>query len=474
MKLPESYINRITKQLGEEADAYFACFDEARYQGLRVNTLKISVEDFLKISPFELSHVEWTDNGFYYDADKYQPAKHPYYAAGLYYLQEPSAMSPAAMLPISEGDRVLDMCAAPGGKSTELGAKLNNTGILYSNDISQSRARALLKNIELFGISNSVVISEDPVKLIGKCKGYFDKILIDAPCSGEGMFRKENSIIRNWEQTGCEYYSDIQKNIIVTAAKLLREGGMMLYSTCTFSPLEDEESVLHLLKCCPYMEIVKLPIYEGFDTGHPEWVSDEYKNLDLPLEDLRLTRRLWPHRIKGEGHYVALLKKRLRSELDELNIDYDPDDYIESYGLYPYKGAKLSDEAREFFKSYDIDIDESRLELHDGRLYLAPKDMADVRGLRILRSGVYLGDEKKNRFEPSQPFIEAIGYFDKGSYVSLKADDIRIDKFLKGETISYEEALDKGYVAVTVDNYAVGWGKALNGNIKNKIPSGWR
>ena len=279
MKLPEKYINRIKEQLGEEAYSYFACFDEERYQGLRVNTLKISVEDFLKISPFELERIPWTDNGFYFDADKYTPSKHPYYSAGLYYLQEPSAMSPASLLPIKKGDKVLDMCAAPGGKSTELGAKLNSTGVLYSNDVSQSRARALLKNIELFGIKNSVVISEDPSRLLNKMKGYFDKILIDAPCSGEGMFRKENSIIKNWEQTGCGYYSEIQKDIIVKGAKLLREGGIMLYSTCTFSPLEDEESILHLLRECPYMELIELPMYDGFDIGHKEWVSDEYNDL---------------------------------------------------------------------------------------------------------------------------------------------------------------------------------------------------
>ncbi|MBQ4232209.1 MAG: RsmB/NOP family class I SAM-dependent RNA methyltransferase [Lachnospiraceae bacterium] len=474
MKLPETYVNRIKDQLGEEAYRYFACFDEERYQALRVNTLKISVEDFLKISPFELTKVPWTDNGFYFDADKYTPSKHPYYSAGLYYLQEPSAMSPAAMLPIEEGDKVLDMCAAPGGKSTELGAKLNGTGVLYSNDVSQSRARALLKNIELFGIKNSVVISEEPAKILKKLKCYFDKILIDAPCSGEGMFRKENSIIRNWEQTGCEYYSDIQKDIIVTGAKLLKEGGMMLYSTCTFSPLEDEESILHLLKCCPYMEIVELPMYEGFDVGHPEWVDEQYKDMGDVLEDLKKTRRLWPHRIKGEGHYLALLRKRTRAELDELGIDYNHEDYEESYGSYPYKGGKISEDCETFFKDYPFEVDTKRVEIHDGRVYLSPKDMADVRGLRILRSGVYLGDEKKNRFEPSQPLSMAMGRVNGDRVIVLEPDDIRVDKFLKGETIQIDEPDKKGYVLVTVSNYPIGWGKALNGNIKNKIPAGWR
>lgn len=465
MKLPESFKDRMREQLGVEADTYFACYDEPKYQGLRVNTKKISVEDFLKISPFELTPVPWTKNGFYYDA-KEQPAKHPYYFAGLYYLQEPSAMSPAALLPIEKGDRVLDMCAAPGGKTTELGAKLDGTGILYANDLSQSRARALLKNIELFGITNSVVMSEPPEKLIDKCQCYFDKILIDAPCSGEGMFRKEPAIISNWEKVGTTFYADIQRRITVVGAKLLKPGGMMLYSTCTFSPEEDEETIVHLLDECPYMELVELPMFDGFDIGHNEWASHPVKNMEY-------CRRLWPHRIKGEGHFLALLRKKTVEECESEGLTGEyMDDLTAKYGLYPYKGAKLTEEATEFFQKAGTSIDTSILEEHDYKLYYPPRDMADIRGLRILRSGVFLGENKKKRFEPSQPYAVSLNDQNCGYSISLPAGDERVVRFLKGETISLDGP--NGYVLVCVDGFGLGWGKINNGICKNKYNIGWR
>ena len=248
MNLPEEYMHRMKELLGEdEFLAYMKSFEEKNYRGLRVNTLKISPAEFEKISPFSLKKIPWTDNGYYYE-DKEQPAKHPYYYAGLYYIQEPSAMTPAQLLPIEEGDRVLDVCAAPGGKSTELAAKLGGTGVLVSNDISNSRAKALLKNIELMGVKNAYVVSELPENLVSRFSQYFDKILIDAPCSGEGMFRKEPSMVKSWEEHGVDFFHKLQKGIIDSAVKLLKPGGKILYSTCTFSPEEDEGSIQYILE----------------------------------------------------------------------------------------------------------------------------------------------------------------------------------------------------------------------------------
>ena len=246
-KLPELFIKNMQDLLQDEYPAYIESFNNERTYGLRVNTAKISVEDFLKISPFELEAIPWTSNGFFYDGEKYKPGRHPYYSAGLYYLQEPSAMTPAEIMPIEEGDFVLDTCAAPGGKSTELAAKLNGSGLLVSNDISNSRAQALLKNLEHFGVANTYVISEDLSKLSDKFANKFDKILIDAPCSGEGMFRKEPSIMKTWIELGNEYYVKLQKQITTSALKMLKDGGMLVYSTCTFSKLEDEEIIKHML-----------------------------------------------------------------------------------------------------------------------------------------------------------------------------------------------------------------------------------
>ena len=246
MNLPILFEEKMRKLLGDEFDNYIKCYDEKRLYGLRVNTKKISVEEFQKICPFEIWPIPWIENGFYYDGDKVQPAKHPYYFAGLYYLQEPSAMTPANRLPISPGDKVLDVCAAPGGKATELGAKLGGGGVLVANDISNSRAKGLLKNLEVFGIGNVLVISEEPGKLEGYFPEYFDKILIDAPCSGEGMFRKDKKMLKAWEEHGPEFFSKLQKSIVTQAARMLKPGGMMLYSTCTFDPRENEGTIAYL------------------------------------------------------------------------------------------------------------------------------------------------------------------------------------------------------------------------------------
>ena len=269
--LPEKFKLKIEQMLKEDAKIFFDSYNEEHYAGLRVNTLKVTPDEFKDIAPCKLESIPWTNKGFYYDKEE-KPAKHPYYYAGLYYIQEPSAMAPAAMLPIDEGDKVLDLCAAPGGKSTELGAKLNRTGMLVSNDISASRAKALLKNIEINGIPNALIVNEAPHKLAENFPEFFDKILVDAPCSGEGMFRKEPAIIKNWEQYGVGYYSKLQREILPSAIKMLKPGGYMVYSTCTFSTLEDEGSLKFILDNFPEMSVVEMN-YDFGDHGHPEWMK---------------------------------------------------------------------------------------------------------------------------------------------------------------------------------------------------------
>ena len=303
MELPVAFCDEMKRILGDEYEDYLKSMEGTRKFGLRVNTAKISVEDFLKISPFELTPIPYVKNGFYYDGEKEQPAKHPYYFAGLYYLQDPSAMTPASRLPIEENDVVLDLCAAPGGKATELAAKLHGTGLLIANDISSKRAKALLKNIELFGVENSFIVTEYPKKLAEYFTGFFDKILIDAPCSGEGMFRKEPSMVKAWEQNGPEFYAALQEDILKQALPMLKPGGMLLYSTCTFSPLEDEGTVQKILSMNPDMEILPMEGYKGFASGKPELIGSTE-------ESIRNCVRIFPHRVDGEGHFLALFRKK--------------------------------------------------------------------------------------------------------------------------------------------------------------------
>ncbi len=450
--LPITYTNRMKELLGEEYDAYIESFDRPHHTGLRVNTLKISVEEFKKISPFELKEVPWTENGFYYEGGL-QPAKHPYYYAGLYYIQEPSAMTPAALLPIEEGDRVLDLCAAPGGKSTELAAKLHGTGVLVTNDISNSRAKALLKNIELFGVRNAIVASESPEKLANTFEGYFDKILVDAPCSGEGMFRKDSGLIKSWEEYGVDYFSKLQKQIILEAAKMLRPGGLMVYSTCTFSPEENELTIAHLKEHYPEFTVLDVKREEGFDRGHPEWIGSDDENLKNCV-------RLWPHKINGEGHFVALLQKGEDEGRKKVKTKTEP--------------VKLSDEAKEFLSMISVKSFKKNHEMYDERLNSLPEGICSLKGLRILRSGMYLGDLKKNRFEPAQPLASALTKEEFPNVVNLELSDERVIKYLKGETIEIEDKKAKGYQLVCVDGYSLGWGKTSKGTLKNKYNPGWR
>ena len=457
MNLPVAFTDKMKTLLGNEFDEYIACYDEKRLYGLRVNTKKISVEEFKKICPFEIEPIPWIENGFYYDGEHVQAAKHPYYFAGLYYLQEPSAMTPANRLPIEPGDKVLDVCAAPGGKATELGAKLKGEGVLIANDISNSRAKGLLKNIEVFGIGNVLVLSEEPGKLEEYFPEYFDKILIDAPCSGEGMFRKDRKMVKAWEEHGPEFFAKIQRSIVTQAARMLKPGWMMLYSTCTFDSEENEGTIEYLMRQYPEFIIKEIRPYEGFACGKPE--VTESKD-----ESFAKTVRIWPHKMHGEGHYVALLQKGEKIEKDTLKTSKN-------------KAKKVPEEILEFFKDIDWDIDWSRLELYSEKVYYMPENIPNVKGIRFLRTGLYLGDLKKNRFEPSQSLAMCLKKEEYKNTVNLNVADERVVKYLKGETIEVDDislGKAKGWQLVLVDGYPLGWGKLANGTLKNKYLPGWR
>ncbi len=452
MKLPDSFVADMQQLLPDEFDTYLASYDEPRWYGLRVNTNKISVEEFLKISPFALTPIPWIENGFYYNGEEEKPGKHPYYYAGLYYLQEPSAMTPANRLPIKAGERVLDLCAAPGGKTTELGAKLAGTGLLVSNDISNSRARILLKNQEVFGLGNICVMSEDPKKMVENFQGYFDKILIDAPCSGEGMFRKNTQMIKSWEEEGPDYYTGIQKTLILQAAEMLKPGGMMLYSTCTFNQEENEGTITHLLEQKPEFTAVEMEGYEGFRSGY------------APISE---SVRIWPHHMKGEGHYLALVHKSIET-------DHIPQGKAKGSKS---KSVTIPEDLKEFWQNVTWKLPSKQLLVLGEKIYYCPFEMPDVTKLRMLRNGVLLGECKKNRFEPSQALAMYLQREDYTQVLDLTCEDIRVRKYLKGETLDVEDLVtrkDKGWYLICVDGYPLGFGKVANQMLKNKYATGWR
>ena len=432
IKLPLKFQETMKEILKDDYDKFLESYNKPVYNGIRMNSLKITPEEYMSLTGTQPEPVPWNDLGFYCENAK-SVSRNPLYYAGLYYIQEPSAMMPAQMLPVEPGDIVLDMCAAPGGKSTALAAKLQGEGLLISNDISYSRAKALLRNIEAFGVKNSLVISENPKNLASRLPEYFDKILIDAPCSGEGMFHKKPGMVESWEKTGPEFYSEIQREIICYGAEMLKPGGYMVFSTCTFSPLEDEGTIAYFLE------------------KHPEFTLEKEVHI-------------WLHEVKGEGHYVTLLKKA-------------DDDYTRRKKSYPFTRAPKEIQAFfDFLKDAGIQtkFDEKRLVVNGDHVYYLPEDMIDISGLRVLRCGWYLGNIKKNRFEPSGAFAVGLSKDECKNIIDIPYTDANAVKYLKCETLEVDDSLKNGWYLVCTSGYPLGWGKLNRGTLKNKYPAGWR
>jgi len=450
MQLPKEFTEQMKELLGDKYEEYEKSFSAPRVYGLRVNTGKISVKDFLKITPFHLTPIPWVENGFYYPPGE-QVSRHPHYFAGLYYIQEPSAMIPASRLPVEPGDYVLDLCAAPGGKATELGVKLAKDGLLVANDISNSRAKGLLKNLEIFGLGNILVTNEGPLKLLKYFPEFFDKILIDAPCSGEGMFRKDPAMVRSWMKNGPAHYANIQKSITDIAVQMLKPGGMLLYSTCTFSILENEGTIQYLTEKYQELKLIPMKSYMGFVKSSMEHCI-----------------RVYPHEVSGEGHFAALLLKRAEQEVK-----------LPSQNTLPVKPReiKIPEELSNFLKNI-LCFEESQmpLELRNNKVYLLSNEMPDAKRLHILRSGLYLGELKKKRFEPSQALAMYLKKEDYKYSISFSGKDEKVFRYLKGETLGLSETFEdkKNWILICVDDYPLGWGKLVNGTLRNKYHPGWR
>lgn len=464
IQFPEKFQERMQQMLGEEEYAEFLkSYDLPFHNGLRINTWKTKPQELLQRMGVDLKQVPWNETGFYLE-NKKQFSKHPYYQGGLYYIQEASAMLPAKLVNAQPGEKILDMCAAPGGKSTAIGAALKGEGLLISNDISKSRAKALLRNLEGFGIINSIVVSEYPEKLSRYFPEFFDKVLIDAPCSGEGMFHKEPSMTESWLRMGPEEYHKLQMEILTYGAKMVRPGGKLIYSTCTFSPEEDEGSIAWFLREHPDFHLVEVDDDEDLcgchciDHGHPEWADGN--------PELTKTRRLLPHHLEGEGHFAAVLCR---------DADSEPVGGKVTLASVP----KLPAEMESFFQFLDTEgihypFDKKRLLVQNGYVQYIPEGMPELKGLHIMRSGWFLGELKKKRFEPSGAFARGLTPDVCDKVIAYPGDSEEVVRYLKCETLQVDPNLKNGWYLICVDEFALGWGKASNGTLKNKYPSGWR
>ena len=450
MELPLFYKEKMKQILKDEYEDYIKSFESEAQSGIRINTLKIKPEEFMKKGIFDLEPVKWCDEGFYC-CDSQRPAKNYLYHAGLYYIQEPSAMSAASVLPVKENDKVLDLCAAPGGKTTQIAAKLNGTGILFSNDISAGRAKAIVKNIELFGVKNCVVLSESPEKLAERFEGYFDCILVDAPCSGEGMFRKKPDLIKTYNEEMIDFCEKTQRQILKSAAKMLKNGGYMVYSTCTFSPDEDERTVSDFLAENSDFSLVPINEKFGFENGRPEWSLRNEK-------EIKCCGRIWPHKQNGEGHFISLLTKN-GGETEYINFEKSANEK-EIAPVLDFIKENLNVKFNGIYKVINSDV------------YLLPENTPELKGLRVLRSGLLLGEVKKGRFEPSQALAMALKKENAKLTADFEKDDERIIRYLKGETVNFDGK--DGWTLVCAEGYPLGWAKCQKGRLKNKYAAGWR
>ena len=427
--LPEAFLTRIQTQLGVEYPEFLKSFERPRAVALRFNPLKGDIPQL----PFVGENVPWEPMGYYYDPTS-RPGLHPYHEAGVYYLQEASAMSAVALLDPKPGEKICDLCAAPGGKSTQIAGRMGGQGLLLCNEYSPARAKILSRNIERMGVANAIVTNEKTENLAARLPGFFDRVLVDAPCSGEGMFRKEEAAVTDWSQQTVVMCAARQAEILDNAARLLKPGGHLVYSTCTFAPEENELTVA------------------AFLDRHPEFAPER---VDAPwfTAGEQGTYRMWPHKLLGEGHFGAVLRK----------LDGEEENIPEEKGIARPKAWQS------FAKEAGVALPEGIFLSFGDRLYLAPVRCPELRGLRVLRPGLELGELKKDRLEPAHALALWGKRFERT--LDLASDEPEIGKYLHGEVLPCTE---KGWCLVTVDGYSIGWGKGDGRQLKNHYPKGLR
>ena len=445
LDLPKEFYSRMKSMLDSDFDDFIASFDKDKFQALRINTLKTDGE--IVKNTFSLTPVKWCEQGYYFDSEE-RPGKSVLHDGGAYYIQEPSAMAIADNLEVREGDIVLDLCAAPGGKSTQIACALNSKGLLIANEIIPSRAKILSQNIERMGIKNCIVLNESPKSLAQRFVGMFDKILVDAPCSGEGMFRKNALAIEEWSQENVRLCKARQLDILDEAVKMLKSGGRIVYSTCTFSKEENEEVVEEFLSKYPDFEVVpsKYKFCKGF-------AIDGSRHNGM----LELTNRIFPHKFDGEGHFFAVLQHKGESE----NIKYS------------LQSSKISQSQVKIFNDWqkeNLNTDFIADLAFGDNLYAMPKGTPRLDRLKVERAGLHLGCVIKNRFEPSHSLALALKLGDAQRTLELSEEDA--DKYIGGQTLVCES--EKGWTLVAYRGISLGWCKCDGGLAKNHYPKGLR
>lgn len=435
----EQFDARMKSLLKDEYDDFKKALLEKPVKGLYLNRNKKNVERVLEEQYIE--HHPIVENGYLYD-ENYHPGRSAYFLAGLYYIQEPSAMLVADALPIEPDDFVLDMCAAPGGKSCEIASRLTGEGVLIANDIEASRARILSENIERFGLDNTIVTNVDPMRFTKQFQDTFDKIVLDAPCSGEGMFRKLEQAVDTWSEDKVLECAHIQKNLLKGAYDMLKQGGMVIYSTCTYS-YEENEAMVHYAVDELGFELLPLSKSHGL----------------CPGVDLDEVVRCYPHHYRGEGHFIALLRKPGNSPRKVVRPMKPQVSQADLKVLKAFYQETLNKKV----PAYIIE--------NNGHLYAIKKNFPELKGIRVLRNGLYLGEVRKNRFIPSYSLALTLTKEDVKRSYDYSCDSEEIKKYIHGETL--EGTGNKGFGVIFVDGYPLSFYKESN-QVKNLFPKGLR
>lgn len=468
--LPEAFLSRMQQLLPEKSDyeAFIQSYDTDHYQALRVNPLKGDADTLFSHLGCTLTPVPWCSTGYYYPQELH-PGKSPYHEAGAYYIQEPSAMAPAAYLDAQPGEKILDLCAAPGGKSTQIAGAMQGQGLLISNEIHPARARILAENIERMGISNAIVTNMAPAELSAHFPLFFDRIMVDAPCSGEGMFRKNEEAISQWSPENVSLCAQRQQEILEQADLMLRMGGRMVYSTCTFSPEEDEQCILQFLDSHPLYRLIQVPLYDGMQHGL--------------IKEAESTIRLWPHKLHGEGHFVAVLQKGegdfLLSGNEVILPDKSSDRHVSKKRDRTKSNGAISQDASllsAFLQETLVTPLSGQITAFGEQIYLLPDQAPSLDGLKVLRAGLHLGQLSGKRFIPGHALALSLRPEQVKNYVNLDTSDPRqlqtAIRFISGETFPYEGK--NGWYLICIDGYSLGWGKLAGSIMKNHYPKGLR
>ena len=468
MNLPDSFKERMKGVLGDEYDAFIASFDDPPVKGIRLNTAKTDPScrsSIVSCLTGEVRPVPWTSCGYYSSSEN--SGRDPYYHAGVYYPQDPSAMLPAEIICAKPGELILDLCAAPGGKACRIGEDLKGVGLLVANEINSERSKALNRNIERTGIINCVILNESPQSIAMRLPGFFDKILIDAPCSGEGMFRRDPRAVKSWSDYGPEQVSHLQYEIITEAAKALRPGGEIVYSTCTFAQIEDELLINRFLE------------------DHPGFVIVPHKDIEGVTHSTKGFMRIWPHKAEGDGHFCV----HLRDTAPAAEFGYD-------LAVRPDKGSittKIVNKVREYMSDIltpdslgtFMETLEEKLMIQGSGVYVTPVAMSLFDRMKIVKSGFFVGEIKTTKTErffcPSNSFPLTLNkdMIREDSSLDLSHSDPDLIRYLKGETITIDNAnypmlKRSGVIVIMVDGFPLGLGKNNNGTVKNLYPKAWR